>query len=222
MFLYKSRWTSHQITSSSTVSIELHLHAKFRIRKSRTLPIPQISHKRRQISKHAAKQTPKFIPSLSPQRTKTVLCSLDCTSRQQLSFHQWLLPPLFLTSSPLSPKSPVFPRSRSYPSPTTPSPKSSPAPLPPLSFHLTCPKFSPLLPLLPPNLSSLLSSASGSLFLTLASLSLSFSLFLGEVGPASAFVVTPPKKLQTDELATVKLFQENTPSVVYITNLAAR
>ncbi|XP_078151319.1 degP protease 1 [Carex rostrata] len=126
-----------------------------------------------------------------------------------------------LLSSLLS-KSPFSPRPRSYPSPT-PSPKPSPTPLPPLSFHITCPKFSPTLPpLLPPNLSSLLSSASGPLFLTIASLSLSFSLFLGEVGPASAFVVTPSKKLQSDELATVKLFQVNTPSVVYITNLAAR
>ncbi|XP_023550169.1 protease Do-like 1, chloroplastic [Cucurbita pepo subsp. pepo] len=51
---------------------------------------------------------------------------------------------------------------------------------------------------------------------------LSFSLFLTDVDPAVAFVVTTPRKLQTDELATVRLFQENTPSVVYITNLAAR
>jgi hypothetical protein len=28
--------------------------------------------------------------------------------------------------------------------------------------------------------------------------------------------------LQSDELATVRLFQENTPSVVYITNLAVK
>ncbi|KAL5101282.1 hypothetical protein RYX36_005609 [Vicia faba] len=41
-------------------------------------------------------------------------------------------------------------------------------------------------------------------------------------GEASAFVVTTPRKLQTDELATVRLFQENTPSVVYITNLAVK
>lgn len=39
---------------------------------------------------------------------------------------------------------------------------------------------------------------------------------------ANAFVVTPSRKLQADELATVRLFQENTPSVVYITNLAVR
>lgn len=39
---------------------------------------------------------------------------------------------------------------------------------------------------------------------------------------AHAFVVAPNRKLQGDELATVQLFQENTPSVVYITNLAAR
>lgn len=31
-----------------------------------------------------------------------------------------------------------------------------------------------------------------------------------------------PRKLQGDELATVQLFQDNTPSVVYITNLAVR
>ncbi|KAG9141201.1 hypothetical protein Leryth_001689 [Lithospermum erythrorhizon] len=54
------------------------------------------------------------------------------------------------------------------------------------------------------------------------SVALSLSLFLVDVDSASAFVVTPAKKLQSDELATVRLFQENTPSVVYITNLAAR
>uniref|UniRef100_A0A0D6R4P4 PDZ domain-containing protein n=1 Tax=Araucaria cunninghamii TaxID=56994 RepID=A0A0D6R4P4_ARACU len=42
------------------------------------------------------------------------------------------------------------------------------------------------------------------------------------VDSANAFVMTQPRKLQNDELATVKLFQENTPSVVYITNLAVR
>ncbi|GAA0138706.1 serine protease [Lithospermum erythrorhizon] len=54
------------------------------------------------------------------------------------------------------------------------------------------------------------------------SMALSLSLFLVDVDSASSFVVTPAKKLQSDELATVRLFQENTPSVVYITNLAAR
>jgi hypothetical protein len=34
--------------------------------------------------------------------------------------------------------------------------------------------------------------------------------------------VMAPRKLRGDELATVQLFQENTPSVVYITNLAVR
>ncbi|XVE67927.1 hypothetical protein DITRI_Ditri09bG0027100 [Diplodiscus trichospermus] len=66
------------------------------------------------------------------------------------------------------------------------------------------------------------SSAFDSFFLLCASLALSFSLFVTDVGPASAFVVTTPRKLQSDELATVRLFQENTPSVVYITNLAVR
>ncbi|EOY02400.1 DegP protease 1 isoform 2 [Theobroma cacao] len=65
-------------------------------------------------------------------------------------------------------------------------------------------------------------SALDSLFLLCTSLALSFSLFVTDVGPASAFVVTAPRKLQSDELATVRLFQENTPSVVYITNLAVR
>ncbi|OVA07588.1 PDZ domain [Macleaya cordata] len=71
---------------------------------------------------------------------------------------------------------------------------------------------------------NLSSSGSGldSLFVLCASLALSFSLFVSDVDPASAFVVTSPRKLQTDELATVRLFQENTPSVVYITNLAVR
>jgi hypothetical protein len=35
-------------------------------------------------------------------------------------------------------------------------------------------------------------------------------------------VVATPRKLQADQLATVRLIQENTPSVVYITNLAVR
>ncbi|KAL6497531.1 Protease Do-like 1, chloroplastic [Orobanche hederae] len=61
-----------------------------------------------------------------------------------------------------------------------------------------------------------------SLLVLCASVALSASLFVGDVDCASAFVVTTPRKLQSDELATVHLFQENTPSVVYITNLAAR
>lgn len=66
------------------------------------------------------------------------------------------------------------------------------------------------------------SSALDSLFLLCTSLALSVSLFVADVDPASAFVVTTPRKLQSDELATVRLFQENTPSVVYITNLAVK
>ncbi|PKI79216.1 hypothetical protein CRG98_000508, partial [Punica granatum] len=60
------------------------------------------------------------------------------------------------------------------------------------------------------------------LLTTCASVALSLSLFVADVDQASAFVVTTPRKLQTDELATVRLFQENTPSVVYITNLAVK
>ena len=47
-------------------------------------------------------------------------------------------------------------------------------------------------------------------------------LILGDTGGASAFVVATPRKLQADELASVRLFQENTRSIVYITNLAVR
>jgi hypothetical protein len=57
--------------------------------------------------------------------------------------------------------------------------------------------------------------AAGSLIVALASAAL-------VLGAASAFVVATPRKLLADELATVRLFQENTPSVVYITNLAVR
>ncbi|KAK9925301.1 hypothetical protein M0R45_033629 [Rubus argutus] len=66
------------------------------------------------------------------------------------------------------------------------------------------------------------SPAFDSLLILCTSLALALSLFVADVDSASAFVVTPQRKLQTDELATVQLFQENTPSVVYITNLAAR
>ncbi|XP_020255700.1 LOW QUALITY PROTEIN: protease Do-like 1, chloroplastic [Asparagus officinalis] len=68
----------------------------------------------------------------------------------------------------------------------------------------------------------LLSSVLDSAVVLAASIAISIGIFVADVGPASAFVVTPPRKLQTDELATVRLFQENTPSVVYITNLAVR
>ncbi|GAB2284209.1 Protease Do-like 1, chloroplastic [Dionaea muscipula] len=70
--------------------------------------------------------------------------------------------------------------------------------------------------------SSFFSSAVDSLFVLCTSLALSFCLFTVDVYPASAFVGPTPRKLQSDELATVRLFQENTPSVVYITNLAAK
>ncbi|KZV23912.1 DegP protease 1 isoform 1 [Dorcoceras hygrometricum] len=61
-----------------------------------------------------------------------------------------------------------------------------------------------------------------SFFVLCASAALSVSVFVTDVDSASALVVSPPRKLQSDELATVRLFQENTPSVVYITNLASR
>ncbi|KAI5077439.1 hypothetical protein GOP47_0007263 [Adiantum capillus-veneris] len=56
----------------------------------------------------------------------------------------------------------------------------------------------------------------------LASVVVAFALMTTITADCHAFVVTPSRKLQGDELATVQLFQENTPSVVYITNLAAR
>ncbi|KAK8587767.1 hypothetical protein V6N13_086741 [Hibiscus sabdariffa] len=72
------------------------------------------------------------------------------------------------------------------------------------------------------NNNCVVSSGFDSFFILCTSLALSFSLLVTDVGAASAFVVTPPRKLQSDELATVLLFQDNTPSVVNITNIAAR
>ncbi|XP_022631970.1 uncharacterized protein LOC111240701 isoform X2 [Vigna radiata var. radiata] len=60
------------------------------------------------------------------------------------------------------------------------------------------------------------------LLLLCTSLALSFTLLVSNADSAAAFVVTSPRKLQSDELATVRLFQENTPSVVCITNLAVK
>ncbi|KAI8533703.1 hypothetical protein RHMOL_Rhmol10G0029700 [Rhododendron molle] len=65
-------------------------------------------------------------------------------------------------------------------------------------------------------------AALDSLLVLCASAALSFTLFVADANSASALVVGTPRKLQSDELATVRLFQDNTPSVVYITNLAAR
>ncbi|KNA05601.1 hypothetical protein SOVF_188850 [Spinacia oleracea] len=69
---------------------------------------------------------------------------------------------------------------------------------------------------------SVINSTFDSIFVVCTSLALSFSLVVVNVDPASAFVVSTPRKLQSDELATVRLFKENTPSVVYITNLATK
>ncbi|PKU69070.1 protease Do-like 1, chloroplastic [Dendrobium catenatum] len=71
-------------------------------------------------------------------------------------------------------------------------------------------------------LGGVISAAIDSIALVLTSVALSLSLLLVDVDAASAFVVSTPRKLQSDELATVRLFQDNTPSVVYITNLAVR
>lgn len=87
------------------------------------------------------------------------------------------------------------------PPPQTPLTKTQPLSLPNLCIPKTC---------------------LDSLFIFCTSIALSFTLFISNPDSASAFVVTTPRKLQTDELATVRLFQENTPSVVYITNLAVK
>nr|ACU20930.1 unknown [Glycine max] len=89
----------------------------------------------------------------------------------------------------------------------------------PILFLLRPPNPKPTLPIIPlfPKL-----TIPNSLLLLCASLALSFTLLLSPADSAAAFVVTSPRKLQSDELATVRLFQENTPSVVYITNLAVK
>ncbi|GAB4846750.1 Protease Do-like 1, chloroplastic [Ancistrocladus abbreviatus] len=139
----------------------------------------------------------------------------------------------FFSPTPSCPSSSVFPRFSSpkkqhnhlsFPKPLfclPCNPNSLITPL--LSFlttHNSLPRSSNAHKISPPK--SPLSSAIDSLFVLCTSLALSFSLFAADVGPAYAFVVTTPRKLQSDELATVSLFQENTPSVVYITNLAAK
>ncbi|XP_022873427.1 protease Do-like 1, chloroplastic [Olea europaea var. sylvestris] len=70
--------------------------------------------------------------------------------------------------------------------------------------------------------SNVLKKLLDSCFVVCTSVALSVCLFVADVDSASAFVVTTPRKLQTDELATVRLFQENTPSVVNVINLASR
>uniref|UniRef100_A0A1D1YYI2 Protease Do-like 1, chloroplastic n=1 Tax=Anthurium amnicola TaxID=1678845 RepID=A0A1D1YYI2_9ARAE len=68
----------------------------------------------------------------------------------------------------------------------------------------------------------LLSSVLDSLYVLAASAAISLSVLAVDAGSASALVAYPNRRLQTDELATVRLFEQNTPSVVYITNLAVR
>ncbi|CAN0924488.1 Protease Do-like 1, chloroplastic [Linum grandiflorum] len=71
----------------------------------------------------------------------------------------------------------------------------------------------------PPPSSSLLDS----FLVVCASVALSSSLLFADVDSSAAFnLTTHPRNLQGDELATVRLFQDNTPSVVYITNLAVK
>ncbi|KAI5005892.1 hypothetical protein ZWY2020_033135 [Hordeum vulgare] len=53
-----------------------------------------------------------------------------------------------------------------------------------------------------------LTAAAGPLVVALASA----TLIPGDTGRASAFVVATPRKLQADELVTVRLFKDNTPS----------
>lgn len=91
-----------------------------------------------------------------------------------------------------------------------------------LRRHSKNPNYSSICAALCNNNSSSFQKLLKPLLVATTSLALSFTLFLTDVDSASAFVVTTPRKLQTDELATVRLFQENTPSVVYITNLAVK
>ena len=55
-----------------------------------------------------------------------------------------------------------------------------------------------------------------------ASLSVMISVATVNIDDANAYVINPRRRLQTDELTTVNLFRDNTPSVVYITNLVVR
>lgn len=64
-------------------------------------------------------------------------------------------------------------------------------------------------------------TASSAAAVWMTSAAIVMGLLMSEPLDASALVLAP-RKLQGDELATVQLFQENTPSVVYITNLAVR
>lgn len=59
------------------------------------------------------------------------------------------------------------------------------------------------------------------LFVAVTSLALALAVLGTGIG-SHALVSPPSRRLQSDELATVQLFRENTPSVVYITNLAVR
>lgn len=132
----------------------------------------------------------------------------------------------FLSSPSLPPRRPRhFLRHLACAAATRPAPAASSS-SPPRSLALPSPPRAPwawprgLGELVVPTEAAgrLLSSAAGSVVVALASA----ALILGDAGAASAFVVATPRKLQADELATVRLFQENTPSVVYITNLAVR
>ncbi|XP_020106306.1 protease Do-like 1, chloroplastic [Ananas comosus] len=130
------------------------------------------------------------------------------------------------SKSPVSSPSPPGSYSPPRPKPSSSLPRLLLLPktlAPPLPSPSSSPTLRNLLPpVVPKPIKGALSSALDSLFVLIASLSLSAALFLADPGAASAFVVTTPRKLQADELATVRLFQENTPSVVYITNLAVR
>ncbi|GLJ12605.1 hypothetical protein SUGI_0194470 [Cryptomeria japonica] len=62
----------------------------------------------------------------------------------------------------------------------------------------------------------------GNIWVWCISLALVFSVATFNIDDADAYVVASPRKLQTEELSTVNLFKDSTPSVVYITNLAVR
>eukprot|EP00270_Netrium_digitus_P009637 TRINITY_DN2939_c0_g1_i1.p1 TRINITY_DN2939_c0_g1~~TRINITY_DN2939_c0_g1_i1.p1 ORF type:complete len:550 (+),score=101.32 TRINITY_DN2939_c0_g1_i1:63-1652(+) len=77
------------------------------------------------------------------------------------------------------------------------------------------PSFPPWLQLPAPDLRYLLK------FIAVAMISIAI-VSTSSLTSADAFVVGQARKLQPDELATIQLFKESTPAVVYITNLAVR
>eukprot|EP00271_Cylindrocystis_brebissonii_P011602 TRINITY_DN29472_c0_g1_i1.p1 TRINITY_DN29472_c0_g1~~TRINITY_DN29472_c0_g1_i1.p1 ORF type:complete len:600 (-),score=92.39 TRINITY_DN29472_c0_g1_i1:580-2268(-) len=93
------------------------------------------------------------------------------------------------------------------------------------SSSLLSPRFSPSLAGLPSLFHKLHWNSLWPLWRSLGTAATSVALLVSlgaPFSPAQALVQAPPRKLQADEEAVVQLFRDNTPSVVYITNLAVR